>query len=120
MSTLKVNNIASADGTNAKQTANLVSMPDYANGTSGTSSTYVQVSQDSFVVVWGGDPFHENYYVYVSPDNGTTTYIVGRRSDDTNANTEGTSFSFNVPKDWYFFCGTENGYEYRIYPFLKN
>ena len=93
-------------------------MPDYANQITGSvaSGTYVQVSQDSFVCVYGSDAYTEDIWCYVSPDNGTTTYIVGRRADDTNGNTESTSFTFLVPKDWYFTATIENGVYYHIYP----
>lgn len=94
-------------------------MPDYENVISvdGVArGTYTQVVKDSFVITWGSDPYTENYYVYVSPDNGTTEYIVGRRFDDENGQTEEVSFSFFVPKGWSFTNNIENGYHARIYP----
>ena len=94
-------------------------MPDYENVISvdGVArGTYTQVVKDSFVITWGADPYTENYYVYVSPDNGTTEYIVGRRYDDENGQTEEVSFSFFVPKGWSFTNNVENGYHARIYP----
>lgn len=94
-------------------------MPDYENVISvdGVArGTYTQVVKDSFVITWGADPYTENYYVYVSPDNGTTEYIVGRRFDDENGQTEEVSFSFFVPKGWSFTNNIENGYHARIYP----
>lgn len=96
-----------------------ICMPDYANvvTVSGvTAGVYTQVAKDSFVVTYGSDPFMEDYKVYVSPDNGTTKYIVGVRLDDTNAATEGDSYSFFVPKGWYFTNEAENGYGALIYP----
>lgn len=94
-------------------------VPDYENGVSVdgvASGTYTQVLKDSFVTAWGGDPYTEDYYAYVSPDNGATKYKVGKRYDDTNTNSQWTSFSFFVPKSWYFNVESENGYEAEIYP----
>lgn len=92
-------------------------MPDYANGTTVELTTgWTQVTKDSFVVAAGGDSYTEDYYAYVSPDNGTTKYKVGKRYDDTNLNTQWTSFSFFVPKNWYFKVESENGYEAYVYP----
>lgn len=94
-------------------------MMDYENVVSVdgiTAGVYTQVAKDSFVVTWGSDPFTEDYYVYVSPDNGTTEYIVGRRYNDENAQTEAVSFPFFVPKGWYFTNNAEAGYSARIYP----
>lgn len=94
-------------------------MPDYENVISvdGVARrTYTQVVKDSFVITWGADPYIENYYVYISPDNGITEYIVGRRYDDENGQTEEVSFSFFVPKGWSFTNNVENGYHARIYP----
>ena len=92
------------------------SMPDYEKEitTSGNRDTWIQVQKDSFVVAYGSDPYLEDILAYVSPDK-TKTYIVGRRSDDTNGQTEGTSFSFFVPKGWYCKSNFENGNTYRIY-----
>lgn len=104
---------------NGKQVIVNSLMPDYENVVSVDSvarGTYTQVVKDSFVVTWGNDPYTEDYYVYVSPDNGVTEYIVGRRYDDENGQTEAVSFSFFVPKGWYFTNNTENGYSARIYP----
>lgn len=81
-----------------------------------TAGVYTQVAKDSFVVTWGSDAYLENYYVYVSPDNGTTKYVVGYRYDDENVQTEAVSFTFFVPKGWYFTNNVEGGYSARIYP----
>ena len=94
-------------------------MPDYGNQIVGSYPSYgswVRVTKDSFVCIWGSDPYDENYWVYVSPDNGTNTYVVGRRADDQNGYTQTTSFTFFVPKNWWFLCQAEGGGEYRIYP----
>ena len=93
-------------------------MPDYASVVSGTatSNTWIQCTKDSFVCIYGGDPWTEDYTCYVSPDQGTTRYIVGRRTDDRNAETETTSFTFFVPAGWYFKNGAEYGSTYYIYP----
>lgn len=94
-------------------------MPDYANYAEGglvSAGTWIQVPKDSQVLVWGTDPYTENYWTYVSPNSGQTTYPVGYRYDDTNSNTHGTSFPFLVPKNWYFTCNVEQGFHYRIYP----
>lgn len=116
------NGKADIDASNFSATGkeNIVNLaiPDYANFTTGSASanTYIQCSKTSFVVVWGGDPYTENYYAYVSPDNGTTKYIVGRRYDDYNGSTQETTFSFIVPAGWYFTVGAESGFTYYIYP----
>lgn len=94
-------------------------MPDYANEVTVTNipaGTYTQVAKDSIVVTYGSDSYLENYYLYVSPDNGTTNYIVGHRYDDENGQTESISFTFFVPKGWYFTSNVENGYTAHIYP----
>lgn len=94
-------------------------MPDYANGVSTgsvTAQTWTQVAKDSFVYASGQDPYGEDYYAYVSPDEGITKYKVGRRLDDTGGNTEAVPFSFFVPKGWYFTVWSEGDYEADIYP----
>ena len=94
-------------------------MPAYNMQVTGTytSGQWIKVEKNSYVVCWGGDPYTENYYVYVSP-TGTTDaqYIVGYRYDDTNAQTQITSFGFFVPAGWYFRNTNESGGSYRIYP----
>lgn len=93
-------------------------VPDYASviAADGVAmGTWIQCSVDSFVCTWGGDPYTEDYYVYVSPDK-STKYIVGRRYDDVNSNTQITSFTFFVPKGWWFQNNPEGGFSYRIYP----
>lgn len=97
--------------------SNLV--PDYENVievTAGAFGQWTQVLQDSFVCACGTDPYTETFWGYVSPDGGTTKYVVGRRYDDTNSNTQVTSFTFVVPKNWYFTCDAEEGGQYYIYP----
>lgn len=93
-------------------------IPDYANGTSTPARTtgYTQVLKDSLVVAAGSDPYTEDYKAYVSPDNGTTKYVVGSRTDDQNGYTQTTSFTFIVPKNWYFTVESEYGYTAWIYP----
>lgn len=94
-------------------------MPDYANFITGTASsgTWTQCLKDSFVLVWGTDPYTEDYWCYVSPNNdGTAVLPVGRRYDDYNGSTQSISFTFLVPKNWYFICQAEYGCGYYIYP----
>ncbi len=93
-------------------------IPNYGNYIEVTQSpgVYTQVTKDSFVVIWASDPYMANNYIYVSPDNGTTTYRVGWWYNDINANTKGSSWSFLVPKGWYFTSQLENSYTARIYP----
>ena len=94
-------------------------VPDYARCIAGgliTAGTWIQTPTDAQVVVWGTDPYTEDFKALVSPDSGQTQYEVGYRSDDYNGYTQGTSFSFLVPKNWYFTCGAEQGFHYRIYP----
>ena len=111
-----------AETLNGKADASSVTdlcMPNYAQCIAGgliNAGTWIQVPKDSQVVCWGTDPYTENHNTYVSPDSGQTQYQVGYRYDDTNANTEGTSFCFLVPKNWYFTCNVEQGFHYRIYP----
>lgn len=103
----------------AKGVVTALLMPDYANGiavSNTAGNVWTRVDKDSFVVTWGSDPYTEDYWVYVSPDNGTTKYKVGRRYDDINSNIHATSFSFFVPKGWYFVHVAESGYEAMIYP----
>ena len=104
-----------------KETAISWVMPDYENGieiTNIAANVFVQVEKDSFVVVFGSDSYAEDYYAYVSPDGGTTKYIVGRRTDDTGSNTQTISFPFFVPAGWYFSNGAENGGSAFIYPLI--
>lgn len=93
-------------------------VPDYANRIVGdgiASDTWTQVLKDSFVYLWVGDPYAEQYTVWVSA-NQTTLYEVGYRYDDTNSNTETQTFSFFVPKNWYFMTNAEQASSYRICP----
>lgn len=102
-----------------KETAVSWVLPDYENVIEVTNiakNVFVQVEKDSFVLVFGSDPYSEDYFAYVSPDGGETKYIVGRRTDDTNGNTETTSFTFFVPAGWYFSNGAEHGSRAFIYP----
>lgn len=94
------------------------SMPDYEAMVTGTATNWVQVMKDSFVVLHTSDVYTENYYVYVAPDNTSSTspYIVGHRYDDVNSNTQSASFTFFVPKGWYFRCNSEGTKYYYIYP----
>lgn len=101
-----------------KKTITSWGVPDYASviaADSVASGTWTQCQYDSMVCVWAGDPYTENYYVYVSPDK-STKYIVGRRYDDTNAQTQVTSFYFFVPQGWWFQDIAEQTTSYRIYP----
>ena len=93
-------------------------MPDYSSAITGNAvaGKFIQCPADAAVCVFGQDPYTENFYAYVSPDNGTTKYIVGRRTDDVNSNTQTTSFYFLVPKNWYFTTTVEQGFTYQIYP----
>lgn len=96
-------------------------MPDYANQIIGTDiarNTLVQAQKDSFVVVWVADPYLEDYRVHITDDTSNPTkYVVGYRYDDVNGATQGTSFTFLIPKGWYFTCTAEYAFQYRIYPY---
>lgn len=95
-------------------------MADFASGYYvSDAKVWTQVQQDSFVYTTGGDPWTENYSVYVSPDAGSTLYIVGHRNDDTNGNTEYTSFYFNIPAGWYFINNVESDADAWVYPIKK-
>lgn len=94
-------------------------IPDFINGVEVSlvsPGTFIQVQKNSFVVTYGGDPYIETYYVYVSPDGGITKYVVGYRGDDTNAYTQNVTFTFFIPAGWYFTNNAENGYAAHIYP----
>ena len=94
-------------------------MPDYENGVTAngiTPGVYTQVAKDSFVIVRANDPFMADNYLYVSPDNGITKYTVGWWYNDINSATKGSSWSFFVPKGWYFTSEVENPYTAYIYP----
>lgn len=90
-------------------------MPDYTTLITGSSKNFIQVQYNSFVCITASDWYSENYCCYVSPDNGNTKYVVGYRMDDVNGNTQTTSFTFLVPKDWYFQCTSEGTPTYYIY-----
>lgn len=81
-----------------------------------TSGFWTNVSKTSMVICYCSDPYTENYEVKVSPNNGTTAYVVGKRYDDVNANTQVTSFSFIVPAGWSFTSTNEGTYSAYIYP----
>ncbi len=96
-------------------------MPDYANGTTETlpaHGTWTQVTKDSFVVVSGTDPYGVNVTAWVSAENtGNNTHIVGSfYNDETSGFTKGCSFSFFVPKNWYFKTDFEQSHYAYIYP----
>ncbi len=100
----------------AKHTIVSLCMPDYDHQIVGNltpANTYITCERDSFVVVWGNDPYTENYSVTVKTPNENIV-CVGQRYDDTNANTEINSFTFLCPKNHSFTCNAENGFEYRI------
>lgn len=102
-----------------KNTAINWAMPDYENGVTVidvTPGTYTQVAKDSFVIVFASDHYTADTYIYVSPDNGTTRYAVGRWYNDINSNTKGSSWSFFVPKGWSFTSNLEYAYDAYIYP----
>ena len=95
------------------------SIPDYENVVEGTTADFgewIQALKDSWVFWTGTDQYAENIVGFVSPDQGTTTYVVGYRVDDTNSNTEGIGFGFFVPAGWWFKVNFENQNTYRIYP----
>lgn len=81
-----------------------------------TSGSWTNVAKTSMVICYATDSYMENYEVKVSPDNGTTAYVVGKRYDDANEKTQGTSFSFIVPAGWSFTSTNEGTYSAYIYP----
>lgn len=81
-----------------------------------TSGTWTNVAKTSMVICYATDGYMENYEVKVSPNNGTTAYVVGKRYDDKNSDTQGTSFSFTVPEGWSFTSTNEGTYTAYIYP----
>ncbi len=96
-----------------------ICMPDYINQIRAdniTSGTKITCPQNSQVIVWGKDQYMEGYYAYVYSPTDEGPFVVGYRGDDTNGNTEWTSFSFLVPAGWKFTCTAENGFSYCIYP----
>ena len=102
--------------TAAKRTIVSLCMPDYDHQTVGNitaPNTYITCQYDSFVVVWGHDPYTENYSVTIKTPNENIV-CVGQRYDDTNSNTEINSFTFLCPKNHAFTCDAETGFEYRI------
>jgi len=112
----RVNIDATNLSSEGKQLITAYSMPDYESMIEASGrGTWIQVTKDSFVVSWGNDSYQEDYYAYVSPDK-VTTYIVGRRYDDTNGQTEANSITFFVPKNWYFKNSPENQGVHKIYP----
>ena len=115
---ITLNNLAEEGTTYLKS----LRMPDYQNGVSGTftNGQWIQAQQDSFIVIWGTDPYRIDVAAFVSPDAGTTSYVVGYFYSDVNSNTRGVSFTFNVPKNWYFKANFENGGGYVIYPLKGN
>lgn len=102
----------------AKHTLVSLCMPDYDHqivGNATAANTYITCQYDSFVVVWGSDPYTENYLVNIKTPSDNVV-CVGQRNDDTNANTETNSFTFLCPKNHSFTCTAEHGFEYRILP----
>lgn len=93
--------------------------PNYAAGQmveNVTSGTWTNVAKTSMVICYATDSYMENYEVKVSPNNGTMAYVVGKRYDDANENTQGTSFSFIVSAGWSFTSTNEGTYTAYIYP----
>ncbi len=92
-------------------------MPDYDRVIYMTGcNTPKQVAEDSFVCIWGTDPYLEGWGAFVGKTASGPWNRVGLRSDDTNGNTEGTSFSFFVPKDWYFYGSAEHNTSANVFP----
>ena len=93
--------------------------PNYAAGQmveNVTSGTWTNVAKTSMVICYATDSYMENYEVKVSPNNGTMAYVVGKRYDDANEKTQGTSFSFIVSAGWSFTSTNEGTYTAYIYP----
>lgn len=90
------------------------------SGTAGAGSwNWIKCARDSFVCVYGGDPYTEGYGVYVNSINTAQAgHCVGYRSDDTNAYTQVTSFYFFCPGGWYFCINNESGSSYFVYPII--
>lgn len=65
------------------------------------NNEWAQVDRYGWVYVALSDQYQEHYQIVISPDK-VTEYRVGQRFDDTNGNTQETSFSFIVPEGWYY------------------
>lgn len=92
-------------------------MPDYDKAIYMTGcNTPKQVFEDSFVCIWGTDPYMEGWGAFVGKTAAGPWNRVGLRSDDTNGNTEGTSFSFFVPQNWYFYGTAEHNTSASVFP----
>lgn len=105
----------------AKHTIVSLCMPDYDHQIVGNltpANTYITCERDSFVVVWGTDPYAENYSVLIKTPVLQNIICIGKRYDDVAGNTQTTSFTFLCPKNHSFTCDAESGFEYRIIPLL--
>ncbi|MEI8129724.1 MAG: hypothetical protein WCG95_08945 [bacterium] len=71
-------------------------------------NTPKQVLDDSYVCIWGTDPYTEVWGAFVGRTSLGPWRQVGYRYDDVNGSTQGTSFTFFVPKGWYFYGTAEN------------
>ncbi|MEI8129428.1 MAG: phage tail protein [bacterium] len=92
-------------------------MPDYDRVIYVTGcNTPKQVSEDSFVSIWGTDPYTETWGAYVGKTASGPWRQVGYRYDDVNGSTQGTSFTFLVPKDYYFYGSAENNTYANVFP----
>ncbi len=105
----------------SKQLIADICMPDYTKevaGTSIASNTKITCVKDSFVSVWARQDYTEDFNAFVYNPDETSSYIVGWRFDDTNGNTQGTTFTFLVPAGWKFTVNNTHtlGFSYRIYP----
>ena len=75
----------------------------------------ITVEEDSWVHVWGGDPWLEGYpAVVIDPDGNR--FQVGHRYDDTNSNTEEMTFTYFVPAGWSTSLESEAVPVYRVIP----
>jgi len=83
-------------------------------------NTPKQVLDDSYVCIWGTDPYTEVWGAFVGRTSLGPWRQVGYRYDDVNGSTQGTSFTFFVPKGWYFYGTAENNTYANVFPMKED